>query len=197
LPWRARWPERRDASPDRQARSEPRVRAACLSDIEALTALWGEMMAAHREVDERFVFVPGVERSVAQHLRSLVRSPDSAVFVADAGDAVVGYVVGDLHRRPPWYPAGSFGFISDMYVRPEWRRKRVGTALVRALEQWMAGRGVTSVELLAAERNPAGLAFWRAMGYTDYLRMMRREIGADTTGWSPLPRGTTGGDEPA
>ncbi|HSV75145.1 MAG TPA: GNAT family N-acetyltransferase [Chthonomonadales bacterium] len=198
MPWRVRWRDPRRLEPERApfANGEFRVRPAHHGDVDALTALWGEMMAAHRAVDERFVFAPDVERSVRQHLRSLVRSSDSCVLVLEAGSALVGYVVGDLHRRPPWYPAGSFGFVSDMYVCPEWRRKGFGTALVRALEEWMAARGVTAIELLAAERNPGGLAFWRALGYTDYLRMMRREMGPGAASDDLAQGATMGGDEP-
>jgi ribosomal protein S18 acetylase RimI-like enzyme len=84
--------------------------------------------------------------------------------------------VGEVHARRPIYPVGTYGFISDICVTAGWRRRGVGRALVGALDAWFAPQKVTSVELFAAALNPESIAFWRSMGYTDYLRLMRRDV---------------------
>lgn len=149
------------------------LRPARRSDVRAIAALWHEMMDYHRERDPRFRFGPTAQRDLEQHIQSTIRSHDAVLIVAEADGRIVGYILGELHARRPIYPVGAYGFISDICVTQTWRRHGIGRALVAGAMDWFRQKGVTAVELLVAERNPDSLEFWRAMGWTDYLRLMR------------------------
>lgn len=145
-------------------------------DLPAVVNLWQEMMDYHRAYDARFRFSPNAPREVERHLLETLRSRSARIVVAEAKGRVIGYIVGEVHARRPIYPVGVYGFISDICVTAECRRRGVGRALIDALDSWFATQKVTSVELFAAALNPESVAFWRAMGYSDYLRLMRRDI---------------------
>jgi ribosomal protein S18 acetylase RimI-like enzyme len=155
------------------------LRPARRSDVRTIVALWHEMMAFHHERDPRFRFGPTVQRDLEQHLYSTLRSREAVLLVAVAEAQVVGYLLGELHRRRPIYPVGAYGFISDLCVTERWRRRGIGSALVERALAWFQEKGVTAVELLVADRNPAALDFWRRMGWTDYLRLMRLDTQPD------------------
>lgn len=157
---------------------QPCIREANRRDLSSLVALWQEMMDYHRSYDARFRFSPNAPREVERHLLETLRSRAARIFIAEAEERVIGYIVGEVHARRPIYPIGTYGFISDICVTASWRRRGVGRALVRALDAWFAGQKVTSVELFAAALNPESVAFWRTMGYDDYLRLMRRDFDA-------------------
>jgi ribosomal protein S18 acetylase RimI-like enzyme len=157
---------------------EARVRGANRRDLPSLVSLWQEMMDFHRSYDARFRFSPNAPREVERHLLETLRSRAARILVAEAEQRIIGYIVGEAHARRPIYPVGTYGFISDICVSSAWRRRGVGSALVRALESWFAVQKVTSIELFAAALNPHSIAFWRAMGYDDYLRLMRRDFDA-------------------
>jgi GNAT superfamily N-acetyltransferase len=89
---------------------------------------------------------------------------------------VVGYVIAEMQARLPIYPAGRYGFISDICVTERYRRRGIGRALAERAVRWCSGEGATSVELFAAERNPVSGAFWSAMGFGPYLRMLRMDV---------------------
>jgi len=154
----------------------PRIREANRRDLPALVALWQEMMDYHRGYDERFRFSANAPREVERHLLETLRSRAARIMLGEAEGHVIGYIVGEVHARRPIYPVGTYGFISDICVTAGWRRRGVGRALVGALDAWFAPQKVTSVELFAAALNPESIAFWRSMGYTDYLRLMRRDM---------------------
>lgn len=152
------------------------IREAHRRDLPSLAALWQEMMDYHRTYDLRFRFSPNAPREVERHLLETLKSRAARIFVAEAEGKVIGYIVGEVHARRPIYPVGTYGFVSDICVTAAWRRRGVGGSLVTALDAWFATQKVTSVELFAAALNPHSIAFWRAMGYDEYLRLMRRDF---------------------
>jgi diamine N-acetyltransferase len=163
---------------DREGIVEPAfsVRDARRADLPALGLLWKEMMDFHAAFDDRFRFLPNAGRSVEQHLMATLRSRGARIIVAEASGHLIGYVLGEIHQRRPIYPVGTYGFVSDISVTADWRRCGVGRALAEALLRWFRACGVTAVELFAAERNSVSQAFWRSVGFADYLRLLRIEL---------------------
>ena len=79
-------------------------------------------------------------------------------FVARLDDRLFGTVMGgnDGHR----------GWVYSFAVRPEARRRGVGTALMRHVEEELAGRGCPKVNLQVLASNAATVAFYENLGYT-------------------------------
>ncbi len=157
------------------------LRNARRSDLPVLQSFWHQMMDLHRELDARFRFDADVDRDVKRHLLEAIGSRHALVLVAEVEGQVVGYTLGWLHERRPIYPAGRYGFISDLFVMPIWRRQGIGRGLVAGMLEWFAKRDVTDIELFVAEANAGAQAFWQAMGFAPFLRLMRRPIRRETT----------------
>lgn len=89
-------------------------------------------------------------------LRFLARNPET-VFVAEEGGRVAGVLLaGSDGRRGYIYHAG---------VRPEFRGRGIGTALVEAALEKLRALGITKVGLLVFRNNDAGSRFWEARGF--------------------------------
>jgi aminoglycoside 6'-N-acetyltransferase I len=111
------------------------IRALCIADLDAVAglcaALWPDSPAAeHRQ-------------ELAAKLVSGVSGPyPCAVFVAHAGEAVVGFVEAGMRshadgcddRKP-------VGYLEGWYVVESWRKGGIGRALVAAAEGWARERG--------------------------------------------------------
>lgn len=152
------------------------IREAARRDVAAITALWKEMMDFHGAQDPRFRFSPDATREFERHLVATLKSRGARVFVAEGEGEVIGYILGEIHVRKPIYPVGKYGFISDICVTARWRRRGIGRALVERLIAWFLRNDVTAIELFVAEANPVSMAFWEAMGFSDYLRMLRLDL---------------------
>ncbi|NDJ60639.1 MAG: GNAT family N-acetyltransferase, partial [Chloroflexi bacterium] len=66
-----------------------------------------------------------------------------------------------------------------IYVDTAHRRYGVGRALVTALRAWFHERGLRHFEWHVAAHNPAGIAFWRALGGRSVLLRMRADVISD------------------
>ncbi|MEL6270657.1 MAG: GNAT family N-acetyltransferase [Chloroflexota bacterium] len=70
-------------------------------------------------------------------------------------------------------------FIADIYVQESARRHGHGRALYKAIVDWCALNDLQTLELEVAAHNPAGRAFWQAMGGRELMVRMRAKVNTD------------------
>jgi ribosomal protein S18 acetylase RimI-like enzyme len=116
------------------------------ADEQAVIALWREALpdsAPHNDP--------------AAAIRRKLAVGRDLFYVAAVDGAVVGTVMGgyDGHR----------GWVYSLAVKPEYRRRGIATALVRRLEESLAGRGCPKVNLQVRASNAGVVAFYEKLGY--------------------------------
>ena len=180
--------EQSDRRPDLGAM---KIRDARGPDREAIVAMWRELMAHHRAQDSRFLVAPDGERRYSRHIQEMMRSRDARVLVAETVERspICGYLVVELQERPPMAMPGVYGFLSDIYVLESARRQGVGRLLFAEAQRWLTVRKAVAIELYVAEANPAAAAFWQALGFDPFLKLMRRET-RETGGLGSRGQGT-------
>lgn len=125
------------------------VRKATVADREALHALYGAFFAALETPD---YWGATLDAELAE-VEEIVA--DGLAFLAEEGGEVVGFA---LARRKE----GTRGLLSDLYVRPESRRKRHATTLAGAVAEALHERGATHITLSVRVDNvPARVAYER------------------------------------
>jgi len=152
------------------------VRRATFNDLEPVLDLWQEMMDYHARLDKRFQPAADGRVHFRQAVQEWMLDDLWRVLVALDGDEVVGYIIGHLADNPPVFETRHYGFISDICVATDWRRSGVGRQLFAAIRDWFRRHGITVIQLNVAALNPVSRAFWRKMGFQDYLNRMWLEI---------------------
>jgi GNAT superfamily N-acetyltransferase len=102
-----------------------------------------------------------VAEDFVEALGEAVEAGELEVLAARVEGHVVGVAV--LAYRLSISAARPFASIEDLYVRPEARRRGVGRALLEAVGERCASRGVSYVEAQVEDEEAA--AFYSALGY--------------------------------
>ena len=127
---------------------------------------------------------PHVYTDVAQSMHITVRLSDHDPETALGGGTVIGRLttLGDfsqdgLRRTPDYQPV----IVTEIFVRPEYRRRGIGTMLLEALKQrvghakrdiMLSNEDVGVISLVSKEHRlstPESLRFYRANGF-EFLR---------------------------
>jgi GNAT superfamily N-acetyltransferase len=99
------------------------------------------------------------------------------LILAMAGDMPVGYGlafdVAEHPFMPEWQRAG---YITQLYVSVDHRRRGVGQRLVNHIIEWLASRGVARVLLNVVPDESVAERFWREQGFVPCRVRMTREI---------------------
>ena len=142
---------------------EYRVRAARITDIEALVAISGG-----RRGD-------GASGSLgaADLLRPLVFLPHATVLVAESRRDIVGGAV--LAIRPSVRAGGYVGTIDLLVVDPASEPDAVSDSLIEECLRSAANKGCASVEAPQPD-DPAEQARWQRQGFVDEQPVLRRAV---------------------
>jgi len=151
-----------------------RVREATEGDAPAVAAAIAELLV------ELSGGGPPVEELEAATRELAGDRQAGALLVAEAGgeDAMVGVLAASWQHAI--HVPGRYGTIQDLWVRPDWRSRAVGAALVEGLCELARREGTRRLEVglprETFERIGATEAFYRANGFEHLGPRMRRKL---------------------
>jgi GNAT superfamily N-acetyltransferase len=146
------------------------VRRASKADAAAISRLNADVQAVHAAALPGWFKPPGAGTLPPEAAAELIEDPDSLVFLAELGSEPAGYAYAEVIRRPeePWRETYEMVYLHHISVRPEFRRKGVGKALVGA---WRAAAEELGIALLALDVwsfNEDARRFFQRQGFNAY-----------------------------
>ena len=142
-----------------------RIAAVTLDQLPAVLPLWRESMTHHAGLVPFFQPAPDGKAAWERHVAVAVAKGEGLLLAARVADKPVGLIFGQIQSLAPIFEAGKLGYISDLYVQPEYRRHGLGRLLFLALRDWLTDQGATALDLQAYTANAEAMAFWRKMGF--------------------------------
>jgi len=145
------------------------VRRARESDIVGLIELLESVASEGRWIATE---MPVDQERRASRFRETLSRKDAAVFVAVAGDAIVG----ELGMHCNWPGLCELG----MAIEAPWRGKGLGSRLVEAAIVWARSTGAHKISLDVFPHNVAAIALYEKVGFLregHHPRHLRRKTG--------------------
>lgn len=153
-----------------------RVITARRSHIPAIIELWKEFMDFHAALDPFYARRRHAHIGYGQHVMKSIGSRTKKLFAALDGEKIIGYAYAEIAKYPPVFAVRRFGYISDLYVDPAYRRRGAGRMLFAAVKDWFTGRGIQRIELGVASVNKTAASFWRKIGFAERMRRLSMKI---------------------
>jgi len=139
------------------------------SHIPEIINAWEEFSRFHEKIDPRYPMVDNARVGYEEYLRKFLIDKDSRVLVAIDKGKLVGYAVAQIRKSSPAWKRKEYGYIEEMAVRAEHRRKGVGTQILEKILDWFRSENIDMIELTVAAKNLVGYSFWKKHGFKDYL----------------------------
>ncbi len=142
------------------------------SHIPRIVEVWEEFARFHEDMDPRYPMVDNARFGYEEHLKNLMAEADTLVLVALDNGKVVGLSIAQVRKSSPAFKRGRFGFIDEMAVKAEYRRRGVGTQILEKILDWFKSRNIDMIELDVAAANQVGYPFWKKHGFRAYLHRL-------------------------
>ncbi|WP_254862823.1 GNAT family N-acetyltransferase [Halovivax gelatinilyticus] len=135
-------------------------------DIDALVdELWLTFSMEMAELDSYNELGDDVRDHAIEYRQANLDDPDTATFVAERDDDLIGYTVVTYSESPPVFARGPSANIEEVYVSPTHRGEGIANALMDRAESWAQARECSYVQLSVNERNETARAVYRSRGY--------------------------------
>jgi ribosomal protein S18 acetylase RimI-like enzyme len=153
------------------------VRPATPADVPAVLPMVTAICAMHEAADPaRYPMLPDVVQRYERWLPQRALDSRSVFLVAEEEGRIAGFLIGTVERNIPIYRLEEFGFIHDMWVEPEFRRRGLARGLVLAAVERFRALGVTQVRLETAAGNEAARRLFASCGFRVGTIDMLREL---------------------
>jgi ribosomal protein S18 acetylase RimI-like enzyme len=154
------------------------IRPATKSDLPALGRLGALLLRTHFGFDQQRFMAPGSnpEQGYAWFLGTQLLHRDVAVFIAEDGGSIVGYVYAGIEPQSWKELRDTAGFIHDIVVDELARRRGIAESLISAAIEWLQKQGVPRVVLWTAEKNDSAQRLFTKLGFRRTMIEMTREL---------------------
>ena len=145
-----------------------------VSEIVLLNDAVQQMHAEHHPDVFKY---PVDAAEMEKFFRGILSSEDHFIFIAKISYQAVGYIWGEIQRRPDnIFKYGQDRMhIHQLSVEPDYRRQGVGRRLMYALDNVARDHGISKFVLDSWQFNKEGHAFFERLGYSYFKINMRRE----------------------
>lgn len=152
------------------------VREYCQTDAAALRQCVVELQEFERTIDPRLQ--PGDTMAVAycEHIHARCLAAGGKVFVAELGDAVVGFVAVLAHE--PFTelddPPGTYALITALVVLAPHRRCGIGRQLLERAEAFAQAAGAPELRIGVLAKNEAARQLYLAAAFLPHLEVFAK-----------------------
>jgi ribosomal protein S18 acetylase RimI-like enzyme len=146
------------------------IRKAVEQDAATLGALNADVQALHAAALPWLFKPPGPDRFSLAAVKDLLAEPGNLFFIAEIDGTAAGYAYAQIMEMPetPFIYAHGRIYLHHISVRPEHRRRGVGSALIAAVRAAAAETGVKLIALDVWTFNDEARAFFRRHGFAAY-----------------------------
>jgi GNAT superfamily N-acetyltransferase len=146
-------------------------------DANALRACIIDQQDFHRSMEPSWPTGQTVVADYLAHLERACAVHDGCILIADCAGQPAGFacVGASTIGESPDDPAPC-AWLYDLYVKPEYRRRRVATALMAEAERFARSHGAHTLRLGVLARNEHARVFYARCGFHDYSHVLTKSL---------------------
>jgi ribosomal protein S18 acetylase RimI-like enzyme len=153
-----------------------KVREAHESEMLKIAEMWSDFMTFNAEFNDSFSTKKKAREIFSQEMFEKIKDDSARLAVVEQDNRLAGFCYSYISLKPKFFKLEKFGFIGDLYVVPEMRRKKLGKALVDDAMAFFARNKIKQIELLVSVKNEGTIKFWQSLGFDHLLTWLYKRI---------------------
>ncbi len=151
------------------------IRRATIDDFEKVLPIKLESKEEERKYNPGLEPIKKVIENYKGYLRNDIESEWRAVFIAEDKE-VIGIIVAKVYRTLIVAGYERRGYLTNLYVKPKFRRKGIGKELFNTAVAWLKKKKAKGVTLEIHSANKDKVNFYHKFGFKDFTIKMVKKI---------------------
>jgi GNAT superfamily N-acetyltransferase len=148
-----------------------KIRRAGLCDLKTIQKLsYMLFKKEHAEYDSTLDATWTFGKGGRKYFTDVLKNGFAAI--AEADGLAIGYIVGSKLPPYPYRTTKRTAELGNMFIVKGYRKKGIGTKLIRAFIEWCKKEGYNHIEIEAFSANKKGIKFYRKFGFKDYSLLL-------------------------
>ena len=148
-------------------------------DIDDIAEMQKQMNDYHLKFDTDFYQpIKNAAHELSAYLRKKLDDKNFNLLIAEQDGNAIGYVMGWLEERPPIYEKRRTAYLSNIFVKEEFRNSGAGNKLYQEMEKWYLSHQIDFIEIKADARNSDTIAKFRKNGFEDLSITFYKKVAA-------------------
>jgi len=146
-------------------------------DAEALRACIIDQQDVHRSMEPSWPSGESVVADYQAHLETACAVHDGCILMAECAGQAAGFacIAASTPGESPDDPAPC-AWIYDIFVKPDYRRRGVASALMAEAERFARTHGAHTLRLGVQARNEHARVFYASCGFRDYAHVLTKSL---------------------
>jgi len=144
---------------------------ARLDELTACAEMFNSLMEEHASIPEIFAVTSDVVPKKKSEYSAIIAGGNGRIFVARKDDQPVAMAAVYTRHAPDYFHFKEHGFIADVYVQAQHRRKGLARQLAAACLDYLSQQGITTVRLTNSVLNDVADRTWDALGFKEVMKV--------------------------
>ena len=148
------------------------TRPAKIDDLKALQEFEQGIIKVERPLDP---FLKS-GRIYYYNIEELITAENVNLLVAVSNNEIIGSGYVRIEKSSEYHKNKKNGYVGFIYVKPEFRGKRISTIILESLKYWAKKRGLNELRLDVYHNNTSAIKSYERFGFNKSMINMRMEI---------------------
>ena len=117
-----------------------KIRKATHKDVKNITSLWCEFIDLHESYDNYYKKANNGSSVFSEFINKHISERNSLVLVGLINKEICAYLLASIEKRPSVFSETKYGYISDIAVTKNYRRRGIGEKLYNEALEWFQKR---------------------------------------------------------
>jgi len=151
------------------------IREGRIKDAEKTLPIWDQFMEYHRRISAfDFQMVDNAREMWVKYFKRYVRSRIRTAVVAELNGEIVGFLIGEIQKRPPVFVSLRQAYVDSIGVLERYRSQGIGSMMLEAFTEWSKERGMPYIMLFVAVENDAARHLYEKHGFRPMMLSQRK-----------------------
>ena len=152
------------------------IKKASMEDFEQLMELKLKLKESEKKFLEESPDLSETGKHFEKYLKEYLSKENCAVFAAAEGSKIIGMISAKIYYALPTHNSEKRGYLSNLFVEKEFRKKKVGSKLAEKAIDWLKSQGAKTVRGEIYCENTASIEFCKSLGFKEYSLKIFKEL---------------------